>query len=73
MIFESTSASKIGIAAPPESPKMYSTPSRSRHLISASAPVWTLTGTAMGLLAAGLDLLGARAAGDDAGTGNLAF
>ncbi len=33
-----TSASKIGIAAPPESPKMYSTPSFSRHRISACPP-----------------------------------
>src|SRR6195952_4662296 len=42
LIFESTSASKIGIAAPPESPKMYSTPSRSRHWMSFSAPVGSL-------------------------------
>src|SRR3954452_9976899 len=39
LILESTSASKIGIAAPPDSPKTYSTPSRSRQRISASAPV----------------------------------
>ena len=36
---ESTSASKIGIAAPPESPKMRSTPSRSSACTSFSAPV----------------------------------
>ena len=38
---ESTSASKIGMAAPPERPKTTSTPSRSRHWISFSAPVGT--------------------------------
>src|SRR5262245_23706332 len=42
-IFESTSASKIGIAAPPESPKTYSTPSRSRHCTSLSPPVGTFS------------------------------
>src|SRR5438132_14170 len=42
LIFESTSASKIGIAAPPDSPKTYSTPSRSRQRISFSAPVVAL-------------------------------
>src|SRR6185312_12376425 len=64
LIFESTSASKIGIAAPPESPKTYSTPSRSRQRISASAPVCSLvTG-----LAAGADLVAGLA-----GTENLAF
>src|SRR4029079_4416601 len=55
LIFESTSASKIGIAAPPDRPKMYSTPSRSRQRISASAPVCALTGTggaAVGLVSA---------------------
>jgi hypothetical protein len=39
LIFESTNASKMGMAAPPESPKMYSTPSRSKHWMSFSAPV----------------------------------
>src|SRR5687767_2965693 len=56
LIFESTSASKIGIAAPPDSPKMYSTPSRSRQRMRASAPVCALTGTggaAAGLVSAG--------------------
>src|SRR6266700_4152851 len=42
LILESTSASKIGIAAPPDSPNMYSTPSRSRQRISFSAPVVAL-------------------------------
>src|SRR5215471_595252 len=51
LIFESTSASKIGIAAPPDSPKMYSTPSRSRQRISASAPVCALV-TGAGLAGA---------------------
>ena len=38
-MLESTRASKIGIAAPPDRPQMYSTPSRSRHWMSFSAPV----------------------------------
>src|SRR6187397_2977305 len=59
LIFESTSASKIGIAAPPDSPKMYSTPSRSRQRISASAPVCALV-TGAGLAGEG--------AGEGAGT-----
>src|SRR5687768_15777896 len=42
LIFESTSASKIGMAAPPERPNTYSTPSRSRHWISFSAPLGSL-------------------------------
>src|SRR4030095_7916924 len=45
-ILESTSASNIGIAAPPERPNMYSTPSRSRHWISFSPPVGVLCSTA---------------------------
>src|SRR4051794_38752610 len=42
LILESTSASKIGIAAPPDRPNTYSTPSRSRQRISFSAPLVTL-------------------------------
>src|SRR4051812_49382880 len=72
LILESTRASKIGIAAPPDRPKTYSTPSRSRQRMSASAPVWNFaTGAAaMGVVAesSGVDLLAG-----DAGTGNLAF
>src|SRR5580692_12051627 len=65
LIFESTSASKIGIAAPPDRPKTYSTPSRSRQRISASAPVCSLvTGMAVGAgVEAGADLVAG-----DAGT-----
>src|SRR5438309_2356372 len=36
---ESTSASKIGMAAPPDRPKTYWTPSRSRHSMTALPPV----------------------------------
>src|SRR3954463_16043580 len=71
LILESTRASKIGIAAPPDRPKTYSTPSRSRQRMSASAPVWNfVTGAAaMGVAeSSGADLLAG-----DAGTGNLAF
>src|SRR3954469_315843 len=72
LILESTRASKIGIAAPPDRPKTYSTPSRSRQRMSASAPVWNFaTGAAaIGVVAesSGVDLLAG-----DAGTGNLAF
>src|SRR6188474_396567 len=45
LIFESTSASKIGIAAPPDRPKTYSTPSRSRQRINFSAPVGATAAT----------------------------
>src|SRR5437868_6824413 len=73
LIFESTSESKIGIAAPPDSSKTYSTPSRSRQRISASAPVCSLvTGLAAGGAAAGADLVAGLVAGL-AGTENLAF
>src|SRR3954464_12877913 len=71
LILESTRASKIGIAAPPDRPKTYSTPSRSRQRMSASAPVWNfVTGAAAmgGAESSGVDLFAG-----DAGTGNLAF
>src|SRR5262245_39880655 len=64
LIFESTSASKIGIAAPPDSPKTYSTPSRSRQRISASAPVCALV-TGAGLAGEGGTGVRGREAGAD--------
>src|SRR3954465_365559 len=45
LILESTSASKIGMAAPPDRPKMYSTPSPSRQRMSFSAPVGATAAT----------------------------
>src|SRR5262245_9324169 len=60
LILESTRASKMGIAAPPDRPKTYSTPSRSRHLISVSAPVGATAVT-------GATLAGADGAGDRVG------
>src|ERR1043165_1995109 len=73
LILESTSASKIGIAAPPDTPKTYSPPSRSRQRISASAPVCALV-TGTGFAGAGAGAAGGvgRGAGADA-TLNLAF
>src|SRR5882672_2492374 len=65
LILESTSASKIGIAAPPDSPNIYSTPSRSRQRISFSAPVVALRSAG----AAAEDFFDGALAGFEAGAG----
>src|SRR3989338_5432604 len=46
LIFEPTKASKIGIAAPPDNPQIYSTPKFSRQRTSASAPFICFLGLA---------------------------
>src|SRR5882762_2133580 len=68
LILESTSASKIGIAAPPDRPKTYSTPSRSRHRIRASAPVCaflTATGGAADVVGVDCGALADKGIGGD--------
>src|SRR5216110_941926 len=63
LIFESTSASKIGMAAPPDKPKTYSTPSRSRQRISFSAPVGATAATGEAFAGAATDAGASLAAG----------